>query len=341
MACEDSIPGTIDVVIPMRNGAATILATLASVSAQTLTPRRIIIVDDGSTDGGSELVRDHPLVDILTTPPLGVAHARNVSIRASRAEFIAPIDCDDLWRADKLERQFAVARRYPDAAVITCDEIQVTPSGALVAYSLSRRRHEDQPLDTMLRSVLKVGGWSSSMLVRRSSLLEVGGYDETLTFFEDLDLCLRLARGRSFRACPEVLSMVVDNPLSVTRRPATPEQLLHRCLLGLAVIDRWIGEPATSRLLARQAARFILSKFVRCGLHPRRLRDLRREMLTRAPGLAARIARNDLHLALNMAAAGILGFGAALAPLRRHIHRQGAARRGYRLSAQPVADSSV
>jgi hypothetical protein len=332
----------VDVVIPMRNGGATIRRAVASAGAQTVPPRRIIVVDDGSTDGGAELVRHDPRVEVIATPPVGVSHARNIGIAAAQAEFVAFLDCDDFWRHDKLEKQLAVARRRPDAAIVTCDHVGATPAGAPIAALAVRPRYQGRVFQQLLADCFLLGGWSSSMLVRRAALVTAGGYDESLRCFEDVDLCIRIAARHPLAACPETLACVVENPRSTMRRPATDEFKLEVIVQGLSVIEKWIAASDSPGFVAREAARFILSRFVLGGLRPRHLRALHAQMIHRTPMLAARIASTLPHLAVSLGLAGALGTRRLAAGAWRYCGRRAAAWRPRPLPAlAPVAKTSA
>ncbi|WP_176559293.1 glycosyltransferase family 2 protein [Rubellimicrobium roseum] len=100
------------VVIPFRNAASTLPATLASLRRQTLEDWEALVVNDGSTDRGAALVvdlaRQDPrlrLIDEGGVAARGAAATRNLGIQASRGRYVAFLDADDLWRPTKLERQ--------------------------------------------------------------------------------------------------------------------------------------------------------------------------------------------------------------------------------------------
>lgn len=323
----------------MRNGAATIRATLETVIAQTLQPGRIIVVDDGSTDGGAELLRAYPFVDVIVTQARGVSHARNTAIKAARSEYLAFLDCDDLWHPKKLERQLVIARGNPEAAVVTCDHIHVTRNGIRIPDTIYRPRFAGQALGLMLGKGFALGGWSSSMLVRRASLIDSGCFDESLSYFEDLDICLRLARDYTFEPCPEVLVFIVENKDSVMRRSATPEQLVEICLQGLSVMDRWVEMAPHSAGIPRQCARFILSKMVKHGLGMASLSVIRRQMATRTPRLTTRMARSDMHLMCCLLIAAVLDFRKAARALQRDVARRRAETQLGQMADLPCRES--
>ena len=98
-------------IIPAYNASATLAETIASVTAQTHRPLDIVIVDDGSTDNTGEIAeafrKRDSRIRLITTPNQGVAQARNTGIAATTADFVAPIDADDLWHPEKISRQLS------------------------------------------------------------------------------------------------------------------------------------------------------------------------------------------------------------------------------------------
>lgn len=109
------LSGVVDVVIPVYNGATTIATALDSVLAQTdVRIGEIIIVDDGSTDETVAVVTamNAPVIRLLSQKNAGVAAARNTGIAQSRSDWIAFLDADDAWSAEKLGVQLDLATRF-------------------------------------------------------------------------------------------------------------------------------------------------------------------------------------------------------------------------------------
>ena len=95
-------------IIPVYNGERFLKEALDSIFAQTYRPLEVIVVDDGSTDGTSRAVAEYPQpIVYIHQDNQGSPRARNRGIQAAKGDFIAFLDADDLWRAEKLSGQMA------------------------------------------------------------------------------------------------------------------------------------------------------------------------------------------------------------------------------------------
>ncbi len=190
----------IAVIIPLYDGAAFIEQALRSVFRQTLPATEIVVVDDGSTDDGPAIVErlaaSHPIT-LLRQANRGQSAARNHGVAQSRAPIIALLDQDDVWYDDHLER---LAGPFSKPASIelgwtysNLDEID--RAGGLVSrdvLDLTGSRHPKRNLKHCLASDMFV--LPTATLLSRAAFTAVGGFDESLSGFEDDDLFLRLFR---------------------------------------------------------------------------------------------------------------------------------------------------
>ncbi len=172
----------ISVVIPAYNAEGTLDETLKSVRNQTYDDLEIIVIDDGSSDGTVDVACRHATSDcrirIISIKNSGVAHARNVGIAASRGEFVAPVDADDLWHPEKITRQMEVMRAHGSKMGYVYTLYRRIDADGRILYSSGAGNIAGH---VYLRSLLvNFVGNGSSLLARRAALDEVGGYEPDL-----------------------------------------------------------------------------------------------------------------------------------------------------------------
>lgn len=107
---------TVDIVIPLYNKRQTIARAIRSIQGQSMTDWRLLVVDDGSTDGSGEVVRamDEPRLELIEQANQGPGAARNAGIARARAEYLAFLDADDEWYPWYLENSLAAMREHAD-----------------------------------------------------------------------------------------------------------------------------------------------------------------------------------------------------------------------------------
>jgi glycosyltransferase involved in cell wall biosynthesis len=189
----------VSVVIPTYNRANLIGRAIKSVLKQNLQNFEIIIVDDASTDNTAEVIQEFVDARIRYIPlekNCGGGHARNQGIKAARAEFIAFLDSDDEWMPEKLELQVArlVASNDSNATVVYCQGYEYYES-----LQEKKIRNVEAHEGDVFKHLLK--GWlpptTSLFMVKRSALIDVDGFDESLPSFQDIDLWFKLAQNNN------------------------------------------------------------------------------------------------------------------------------------------------
>jgi glycosyltransferase involved in cell wall biosynthesis len=217
-------PPKASVVIPTYNRRDLLDRAIASVRAQTMSDFEIIVVDDGSTDGTLDLlaglaVEEPRLRWLRNDRSQGPAGARNAGIARAEADIVAFLDSDDRWLPHKLEASLELfATRQSTGFLATnywrIGELPMPELGTAYMLrhldrwttlpvfarhvnqlQLTRRPSDIERFDVLLFALIAGCAWphTSSVLVRRRLVENVGGFPEQLQRCEDLELWLRLA----------------------------------------------------------------------------------------------------------------------------------------------------
>ncbi|GGF73692.1 hypothetical protein GCM10007301_36890 [Azorhizobium oxalatiphilum] len=215
----------LSVVIPSRNCLEYLPAAIASIRAQSEGPDgigdvEIVVVDDGSTDGTDAFLADMATRDPLLTPlvhePAGVSAARNAGLDVARAPIIAFLDADDQFFPGVLKARLELMERDPSVSLAFADVESVTPEGVVLGRQFTywpyfrrwiagRTGLLDLGKDAFAMILAETVCGTSTVMARKSSIDQVGGFDTRYRIGEDWDLWLKLCEvGRVY--CDTVCS---------------------------------------------------------------------------------------------------------------------------------------
>lgn len=216
----------VSVLIPVFNGAATLGETLASVQAQTISDFEVIIIDDGSNDDTAAVAARFAAADsrfrLVQRDNGGVAAARNSGLELARAPLIAPLDADDLWHPEKLERQLrCLDAAEPGTVLVYSWSVDIDEASQVIGRRLDLDQFEGDVYAALV--LTNFIGNASVPLVRRESLLAIGGWDPTLRArgaqgCEDWQTYLRLAELGPFALAGGFLVGYRQSGTSMSRR---------------------------------------------------------------------------------------------------------------------------
>lgn len=197
------------VVIPLYNKGPYIARSLSSVWAQTFQDFEVVVVDDGSTDGGAAVVescRDTRL-RLLRQPNSGVSAARNRGIAEARGRWIAFLDADDEYRPEFLQRVWACANEFPQAGAIYARAAWM--KGSVQVNLPADRVTVPTLLEDYLHFVAFEKGYeihSSAVCVRTDVFERSGTFPVGIRVGEDSDTWLRVAWTTPIAYLPEILA---------------------------------------------------------------------------------------------------------------------------------------
>jgi glycosyltransferase involved in cell wall biosynthesis len=216
----------VSVLLPVRNAAPWLEASLASLARQSVLDHEVIAVDDGSTDGSGEMLeraaRRDARVVVRHTEANGLPAALNLALSLARAPWVARHDADDLSHRERFARQLERLEREPALDVLGA-RVRLFPGRSTgvgmrrwVAWHNSLLDHDSIRRELLIDSPLAHG----TAMIRRATLLEAGGWHER-GWAEDLDLWVRLlAAGARFGKLPDTLYGWRQHPGSSTRTDA-------------------------------------------------------------------------------------------------------------------------
>jgi len=275
----------VSVLLPVRDAAATLAASLKSVSRQRLRELECIVVDDGSRDESLAIARSHALGDprfrVIAQPALGLVSALARGLAECRAALVARHDADDCMHRERLTLQVGAIEQSPELAGVGC-HVRLFPRSALgpgmrayEAWLASVRTPEDVRREAFVECPLA----HPTLVLRREVLIENAYRD--LGWPEDYDLVLRLlGAGHQLGVVPRRLIAWRHNRHRLSQRSAvyTPERFTackaHHLASGLLARQSryWLwGYGGTGRALAKALRSHDRHPDAIVELHPRRI----------------------------------------------------------------------
>ncbi|RWE00114.1 MAG: glycosyltransferase [Mesorhizobium sp.] len=291
----------VTIITPFLNAEAFLGEAISSVQAQTVADWELLLVDDGSTDDSVRIANDvvatDPRIKVLNRPPgskRGAAAARNAGIAAGSGDMLAFLDADDLYEPRMLETVLAAADANPEAAMIFGPTRWWYPDGERPDWieptdGLAGRLH--QPPHLLSRLLLMQDGHvpcTCSVLVRRSAIEFVAGFEEQFRLYEDQVLWVKLLLRYPAYVTPVCLSRYRQHSGSVSADAAKR-----------GLYDGMGSHPARAPFLD-WLAEYVVKSGVRNPKLDRAIR-LARSPYTREPTLRNKADRLSLKAAMRLA----------------------------------------
>ncbi|MFE5027607.1 glycosyltransferase family 2 protein [Streptomyces sp. NPDC056656] len=233
----------VSVIIPLYNTEKYIGACLASVLSQTHTDLEVIVVDDGSTDGGAAIAEGiaDERIRVDRGPNRGVSAARNRGLDLARGEIVAFLDADDIWYPDKLSEQISVLQSDRDVVAVGAVFQYLSRDGRRLLSQVGQDARDADARERMQRGQLSPFPIDSCLIAWADTVRNAGGFDESLPVVEDIDLMSRLALAGSVAT--------VMRPLGAYRLHS--ESLSAREHARVKMFMRFVEQRATARLEGR------------------------------------------------------------------------------------------
>jgi hypothetical protein len=179
---------TISLIIPAYNAGHFIEEALESCCGQSFPFTEGIIVDDGSTVPVSLPSFAQKHFRVISQRNSGQAHARNVGVRQATGEWIAFLDADDVWHPQKLHHQVAALANQPNVSCVGCRAVLINEGGAFsgIGPGMFSGRVLELDREQFVLEAHLAGLVPSMALVRRTAILELGGFESSFQPIEDV-----------------------------------------------------------------------------------------------------------------------------------------------------------
>jgi glycosyltransferase involved in cell wall biosynthesis len=213
------IAPAISVLMAVHNGEKFLAEAVESILNQSFGDFEFVIVDDGSVDNSKRMLSAYAARDtrirLISQVNQGLTKSLNTALQLARGEFIARFDADDISLPRRFEQQVSALRSNATLVLIGSEVELITDDGLFLGVRGHATSHHE------IRKRLLLGDGSAlthpAVMIRRSSLTGIGGYDETFTVAQDLDLFLRLSEIGGVSNLPYTLLLWRQHDSSVNR----------------------------------------------------------------------------------------------------------------------------
>lgn len=199
-------PPLVSVLMAVYNSERYVGQAVESILNQTFCDFELIVIDDGSTDQSLAILQRYTVKDrricLISRENRGIPCTRNELLAQASGELIAVMDSDDIALPNRLAQQVEFLQQHPQVVCLGSAYDLIDAKGRLLTHLPVPLGDEDIQRQTLAGHA---SIFQPCAMMRRSAVLAVGGYDETMTQAEDLDLWLRLGEIGKLANLPEVL----------------------------------------------------------------------------------------------------------------------------------------
>lgn len=226
----------ISVIMSVYNGEKYLREAIESILNQTFTDFEFLIVNDGSTDGSSEIIQsyqDERARLINNEQNIGLTKSLNKAIRQARGEYIARQDADDISLPNRFEEQIKYFDRHPEVALLGTSVYKIDKQGKVVGRIIVPAK----PSGNLLKGNQFSHG---STMFKREVVDRLGGYNELFRYCQDYELWGRIAKHYTVRNLPQALYKLRFHGENIRSLKRDESALYH--LLAVRLVNNDLAE---------------------------------------------------------------------------------------------------
>ncbi|WP_462281089.1 glycosyltransferase family 2 protein [Salinivirga cyanobacteriivorans] len=251
----------VSVIIPTYNRASSIVDAIESVLAQSYPVYEIIIVDDCSIDDTTEVIEsiNSPLIRYYrNAEQKGAGYSRNYGIKQSAGDYISFLDSDDTWDSDKTEKQLLCMEQH-QLDVTSCLMKIFNKRGTTTWPQFSI--DGDIMIADFYPEIFLINYFGTpTLMIRKSVLKEVGGFDEFLPRWQDWELLIRIAERYKIGILNQDLVNVYEGHKSITQNNDLLTQTVEYFLKKYQNEINSVGRKFASSVMAKYSRFLVKSK---------------------------------------------------------------------------------
>ncbi|MFN3193546.1 MAG: glycosyltransferase family 2 protein [Aureliella sp.] len=222
----------VSVVMPAYNAGAYLLDAVASIVEQSYSNWELVVVNDGSTDGTSEMLnwfaKQDSRIRVIHQANSGIVAALNHACQEAKAPLLMRMDCDDIALPNRMTEQVAVMHSNEDCVVVGGGILEFDCDGDPLCFNRLAQEH-DEIVSALLQR--RTGHFHPTTMIRAEAFHAVGGYRPQYEWVEDHDLWLRISELGELRNVPDIVLCYRQHSKSVCwSRAQTQRELMNQLL---------------------------------------------------------------------------------------------------------------
>lgn len=258
------------VLMSVNNGEAYVRDAIVSVLSQTFAEFEFIIIDDGSTDSTFSIISEYhdPRIHLIRNEKkIGLTKSLNKGLAVARGEYIARIDSDDISYSNRLEQQLEVIKSAGADICFCRSDFTNIETGAVRTW-----KEVSWPLIRWLALFQNSYGFHSAVMFKRKTVMEVGGYDDSVTCAQDYELWDRCAAcGLKFTYAPVPLILCRLHPQAISHKHLAEQERCAR-QISFRAMQRMLPKVKEEELqgvrwLFLQREQAVPKRFIQAGLN--------------------------------------------------------------------------